>query len=286
MIDIVMPRHPFASRACPCTVVLPRHRGERRQRTVQDIITIDTMSVTTRIFPTAQTREPTLFVPSAWAPTCTTSMHARHPRHGMGNMQHLSKETRMSYTCERAIPQSASTGSKPEVAPATNTTADMFALDAVKPLMELVLVLKCRRLKALTPYHLDVWERKLQEAGLTGEYPHVVAGLCFSFSINFPKVTSRHPLINVLSSSSQKSFPELLVRKFRKEATLDQFHDGMSSLSLALFKLPPFQLSLNLGNLINIEIFKTIHSRLILPSFSQILQLIRVLIPVFSLVNV
>ena len=53
----------------------------------------------------------------------------------------------------------------------------MFALDAVKPLMELVLVLKRRRLKALTPYHLDIWEHKLQEAGLTGEYPHVVVGL-------------------------------------------------------------------------------------------------------------
>ena len=64
---------------------------------------------------------------------------------------------------------------------------------------------------------------------------------------------------------------------------MDQFCDRMSSLSLDLFKLPPFQLSLNLGDPINIEIFKTIRSQLILPSCSQIHQLIRVSIPVFSL---
>ena len=165
----------------------------------------------------AQTQEPTLFVPSAWAPTHTTSMCVRHPRHGMGDTQHSLKETRTSYAHERATPRSASTGSKPKVAPATSMTADTFALDAVKPLTELVLVLECRRLKALTPYHPDVWECKLQEAGLTGGYPHVVEGLRFSFSINFPQVISTQTPPNKCSVIDfAKEFSRLVSKEIQK----------------------------------------------------------------------
>ena len=199
---------------------MPMHhccRGEHHQRIIQDIITIDTMSVTTGIFPMAQTWEPMLFVLSAWAPMHTTSMHVRHPRHGMGNMQCLSKETRMSYACERAIPRSASTGSEPKVAPATSMTADMFALDAVKHLMGLVLVLECRRLKALTPHYLDIWECKLQEAGLTGEYPHVVVGLRFRFSINFPQVISTQTPTNKCSVIEfMEEFSRIISKEIQK----------------------------------------------------------------------
>ena len=129
-------KHSLTNRECPYTVVLPCHRRECHQRIIQDLIVIDTMSVMTGIFPMAQTQEPTLFVPSAWAPMHTMSMHATHPRLGMDTTQRLSRETRTNYTCKKTILWSAWIGNECKVAPATSTTTDIFALVAVKPLTE------------------------------------------------------------------------------------------------------------------------------------------------------
>ena len=136
----------------------------------------------------AQTQGPTLFVLSAWAHTCTMSTHVKPPGHGMDAMQQWPKESETMYTCKRTTPSSVWNGSRHKAVPATSTTASRFALDAVLPHMELMPVLECRRLKALTPYHLDAWEARLREAGLRQKYPHIVSGLRLGFIIDFPHV--------------------------------------------------------------------------------------------------
>ena len=108
-----------------------------------------------------------------------------------------------------------------------------------------------------------------------------MAGLYFGFSINFPQIISIQTSPN--KHSIIKFTEGLLVKKFREDTTLDQFHDKMSSLSLALFKPPPFPLSLSMADLINTEISKTVCSQLVLSLLSQTLQLILVLIPIFFL---
>ena len=113
------------------------------------------------IFPTVQTPEPTLFALSVWAHMHTMSMPAMHPEHGMDSMQQWPRGRKMRYTCRKATPPSAWNSNEPKVVPATNTTADTFALDVVKNLTELIPVLKHRKLEALTPYHPEVWEHKL-----------------------------------------------------------------------------------------------------------------------------
>ena len=77
-----------------------------------------------------------------------------------------------------------SAASVPSMTPST------FAQVVALPLMELGVVLEHRQLKALTPYHPDVWEYALQEAGLLQKYPHIVTGLHFGFNISFPPIST------------------------------------------------------------------------------------------------
>ena len=178
-------------------------------------------------------------------------MHAKHPEHWMDATQQRPRDKNKVHLQESNAP-SAWDGSELKVVPATSITANIFVLDAVRPLIELMPVLEHRILKVFTPYHPDIWEHKLQEAGLTKEYPHVMAGLCFGFTINFPKLSlPKSVLIKIPSSSSWINFLELFIRKSRRDTILDQSHDKMSSPSLVIFNLPPFQSSQNLGDSIN-----------------------------------
>ena len=61
---------------------------------------------------------------------------------------------------------SASTGNFPEAATALIMNNVTFALDVVKPLMELKPVIKLRKFKALTPYKPNTWEKYLHDANL------------------------------------------------------------------------------------------------------------------------
>lgn len=128
----------------------------------------------TRIFPMAQTQKPILFVPSAWAPTCTMYMHATPPDHGTADMLQWPKDTKETFTCERTMFPSAWTGKGCKAVPVPSTTPSIFAWDVVQPLTELTDVLECRKHKELTPYHPDMWEDMLQEARLMQKYPHIV----------------------------------------------------------------------------------------------------------------
>ena len=63
-----------------------------------------------------------------------------------------------------------------------------FALDAVKPLTELKPVIKLRKLKALTPYNPDTWEKFLCDANILHKHEHILTGLHLSFHPNFPNI--------------------------------------------------------------------------------------------------
>ena len=61
-----------------------------------------------------------------------------------------------------------------EAVPIPGTTANMFAPDVDPWLMELRNVLECRKLRALTPYHPEVWEHYLKAAGLMHKLGHII----------------------------------------------------------------------------------------------------------------
>ena len=119
----------------------------------------------------------------------------------------------------------------------------MFALDAVKHLMGLVLVLECRRLKALTPHYLDIWECKLQEAGLTGKYLHVVAGLHYGFSISFPQIIStqippnKHSIIEFT-----EEFSRIIGNEIQKECYIGLISQQDVKSLIGPFQTSPFSI--------------------------------------------
>ena len=87
---------------------------------------------------------------------------------------------------------SAWSGRGLEAVSVPRTTPSTFDFVTILPLMELMDVLKCRKLREHTPYHPDVWEYALQEAGFMQKCPHVVMGLSFSFNISFPPTANTH----------------------------------------------------------------------------------------------
>ena len=159
--------------------------GPRRDQ----IITSATLTIDkTRIFPMAQTQKPTLFVPSVWAPIHTMSMYAKHPGLGMANMPHHPGDTEETYTCKRTMLPFAWTGKGFEAAP--SMTQNTSAQGAVQPLTELMGVLKCRKIKVLTPYHSKAWQDKFCKAGLSEKYLHIITGLCYGFHISLPLINN------------------------------------------------------------------------------------------------
>ena len=109
----------------------------------------------------AQTQKPILFVLSVWAHTHMMSSPAMPPGHGMVVMQHWPKNQEAMFTYGETTLPSAWSGKGPEAASVPSTTPSTFAQVVALPLMELRVVLEHRQLKALTPYHPDVWEYAL-----------------------------------------------------------------------------------------------------------------------------
>ena len=104
----------------------------------------------------AQTQKPILFVLSVWAHTHTMSSPVMPPGHGTVITQHWPKDPEATFAYgETALP-SAWSGKGPEATSVPSMTPSTFAQVVALPLMELRIVLGCRQLKALTPYHPDV----------------------------------------------------------------------------------------------------------------------------------
>ena len=149
------------------------------------------------------------------------SMHVKHPRHGMDTTQCWPRETRTNYACERATPQSAWIGSELEVAPATNMTTDTLALDATKPRI-LCLSSSAESLKHLLPT-IQTFGSVNYKKQDSQENIHMLWQAYVSTSPSiFPRsLPPKYLLIIIPSLSMQKNSPELLVRKSRRNATLD-----------------------------------------------------------------
>ena len=109
----------------------------------------------------AQARKPIPFVLSVWAHTRTMSSLAMSPGHGTVITRHWPKDPEVTFTYGETTLPSAWSGKGPEAASVPSTTPSMFAQVVALPLMELRVVLERRQLKALTPYHPDVWEYAL-----------------------------------------------------------------------------------------------------------------------------
>jgi len=67
--------------------------------------------------------------------------------------------------------RSVQTGNKLPVAPVPATTTVTYAPVALHQVTELKTVLEQRKCRALTPYHYEVWQDLLDEAGLLSKYP-------------------------------------------------------------------------------------------------------------------
>lgn len=157
--------------------------------TTGTIITVLIMTDTSRIFPLAQTRRRSQFVPSASGVMHTTFSAAVHSGPGMGLTKSYPREPKESFFFAKPTCPSVSNGSGAEAAPAANTMPSIFARVATKLRMELKIALDRRKSKPLTPYHADVWQT-LQEAGIYQEHAHIVSGLRHGFVIGLPTISS------------------------------------------------------------------------------------------------
>lgn len=150
---------------------------------------IDTDTVSRRIFPLAQARQPAPLVPYAWAETNTTSERVQKIQHGMDPLPSPSVSV-ANWSHAATVHQSVSIGNYPGDAAATATMLDTFALDVVKPLTELRHALELRKCNALTPYHPDIWEEYLCKAGVLRHHEHIIVGLRAGFHLDFPDITT------------------------------------------------------------------------------------------------
>jgi hypothetical protein len=86
------------------------------------------------------------------------------------------------------MPAYVTTGKRKVVAEATGTITVTVVLDAGMPTTAARTVLKCRKLKALTPYKPDAWESLLCKAGLFATYHWIPDGLHYSFHLKLPQI--------------------------------------------------------------------------------------------------
>ena len=114
----------------------------------------------------------------ALANTSTTSPDAKNFSPGIKSTQPSQCEpANESWYSERGRFSSASTGNDPMAVSPADMTASTFVRDVPPQPMELISALEHRKLKALTPYHPDMWEHYLIKAGLTTPHAHIIQGL-------------------------------------------------------------------------------------------------------------
>src|ERR1700683_2806896 len=95
---------------------------------------------------------------------------ATHSEPGTVCMQLHQKEPKESCFYTATAPLFALNGREPGAVPVPSTMPSIFALDAVKHLMELNSALIHRKLRAVTPYHPETWDSSLREAGIYDKY--------------------------------------------------------------------------------------------------------------------
>ena len=157
------------------------------------------------IFPPAQENPPALLVPHVWAMMSTLSATAQKAPCGTVQIHlHYAMPT-MDWSPNLTNLHSASTGNFPEAATALIMNNVTFALDVVKPLMELKPVIKLRKFKALTPYKPNTWEKYLHDANLLQEHEHILTGLCLSFHLDFPEILQTQTPLNHNSTRQYKT---------------------------------------------------------------------------------
>jgi hypothetical protein len=168
-----------------------------------------------------------------------------------------------NYSFAKTINPSVSIGNRGEAARADTTTNITSVLDVVKPITELMPVLKHRKLNALTPYKPDTWEHLLTKAGLFSEYQHIPNSLHYNFYIilNSPLLAQRRfPPIALPLLNSNSSSPILYEMKSRKATILAPSPALAWNLSLAHFNLPLFPLFPNQPSQVNTVSYKIIPS--------------------------
>ena len=158
-----------------------------------------------------------------WGMLHTGSLNVTPLPHGMACTKPSWKGSMASCCSVRTTNPSALIGNTNEAAMADVMTNNTFALDVVKPAMELRHVLKCRELKALTPYKQDVWENLLAQSGLLN-YPHIPGNLHFSFNIKLPCIlyTQAPPNCPAICDFCHQ-FTKIIQHKFEKGCYISPF---------------------------------------------------------------
>ena len=189
-IHIVMAKHPLTSGAYPYTVILLHHREECCQRIIQDLVIINTTSVITGVFPMAQTLEPILFVLSAWAHKHTMSMCVKDPRHGTDATQCLLRETKTNYMdWQQTQQQTYLLWMWSSLSWSLCLSSNTKSLDCLLPTVWTFRSLNYKK-KDTQENILMLWQASI-----------------LVFQSIFPRSSpSKHPLISILSSSSQKDY--------------------------------------------------------------------------------
>ena len=185
--------------------------------------------------------------------------------------RHHPGDTEETYTCERTTLPFAWTGKGFGAAPVPSMTQDTSAQGVVQPLMELMGVLECRKIKVLTLYHQEAWEDEFHKAGPSEKYSHIVTGLHHGFHIGLP-------LINNTQSPPNKDsvveftdeFNRIVQSKIQKGFILVQSQDETWNPLLVHSYPHPFQSFWNQDKLTNTIIFRTTHSQAPPPTTSQI----------------
>jgi len=100
----------------------------------------------------------------------------------------------------------------------------MSAQVAVRPITQLSAVLERRKLKPLTPYKADAWERALHDAKALGRFAKVPEGLRSGFAIDFPLITHVQSPPNKDSITEYHTeFSTIIQKEFQKERYIGPF---------------------------------------------------------------
>ena len=142
-----------------------------------------------QVFRQVQEAPHSLPVPYVWGISLTESSNVSPQLSGTGLTKPSPNVFEVNYCYTKTTNPFAPIGNTKEVAPANDTTNEIFALDAVRPATELRHVLELRKLNVLTPYKSDIWEQLLFHAGFLHEYSHVPINLRFGFIVKFPSIT-------------------------------------------------------------------------------------------------
>ena len=153
----------------------------------------------------------------------------------------LSEQTKLSQCAMDN--RSVQTGNKLPVAPVPATTTVTYAPVALHQVTELKTVLEQRKCRALTPYHYEVWQDLLDEAGLLSKYPKLPQSIWIGFNLKLPKFTETQTPPNrttIIELSNQ--FNKIINLEITKQRYLGPItRNDMESL-IGPFQTSPFSI--------------------------------------------